>query len=634
MIVRRIAWAVVGCVALVLVGKAAEVPMTEAKPGAVKPCGWLRDRACAARNGFTGHMDDVDGHFRRAWTADWKPRGNYLNWGWKDQRDKCSWSSEGGAYWFDGLVRLAFQLDDAELQAFAKKRLDPLLDRVDGNSIGFLWWMDRRDPKQVEEALGPGRWQFWVIGMSERVLAAWYEATGDARVPRALTHAFGFEAIAQRHGAEAPLASGMIDAERLTGSPEVAKCCDVACAKLAAKSQYATPPWEFLADTLNLKRKHHFRFGIPSRHGVFASEQLLSVFRAAQRADNAKLRAAVVAWYDFFDRHCAQPYGVTMMDEEWGWAGAARGTETCDVAAEMYTRINLLAGLADGRWGDDVERAFFNAGPACVSRDFKTGVYFQLPNRVGDKSEGALFSCLGHEHTRYALGHWPLCCTAALNRILPNFVQAMWMRTAEGGVAATLYGPSTFATEIPAGRVAFTETTDYPFAETISIAVDEAPSKAFPLKVRLPGWCTAPEVRVNGARVEAKAVRGFAAIDRVWKKGDVVELCLPMKPVVKTMRDMNEFGRTRAFVSMGPLLFAYGVPEKDENTPAVPVVVPVVDPKTVAQAARVTRGPVPHPWDWRLDAPVKLQTCDAKGVPLTLVPYGCAKLHISMFPVD
>jgi hypothetical protein len=29
---------------------------------------------------------------------------------------------------------------------------------------------------------------------------------------------------------------------------------------------------------------------------------------------------------------------------------------------------------------DRAERAFFNAGPATVTRDFKTHVYFQSPN--------------------------------------------------------------------------------------------------------------------------------------------------------------------------------------------------------------------------------------------------------------
>ena len=39
-------------------------------------------------------------------------------------------------------------------------------------------------------------------------------------------------------------------------------------------------------------------------------------------------------------------------------------------------------------------------------------------------------------------------------------------------------------------------------------------------------------------------------------------------------------------------------------------------------------------WDWPLDAPVKVIAKDTAGRPLELVPYGCTKLRVSMFPVE
>lgn len=632
---KSICFALIGSTMVLAAAGAVTPQMTACRPGAVKPAGWLRDRALAARNGFTGHMDEISLHFRRAWAADWKPRGACLNWGVAGKsREECSWSSEGGAYWFDGLVHLAFQLDDPELRAMAKRRLDPLLDNMHPNSIGFVWWLDRRDPAQVEEAFGPGAWQYWVLGMSERVLSAWYAATGDERVKYALECAFDNETLAERMGAQPTFVSGLSDACRITGSLALKKCLDIACAKLAA-SEYANPVPPRTADTLGLRRIQMNRWKISTneRHGVICEESLLSVFRAWQRTGDAKLLAAVRGWYDFFARYCTQPYGYTMLDEEWGWAGAARGTETCDVAAELYTRVNLLAGLGEGAWGDQAERGFFNAGPACVARDFMRAVYFQLPNRIGAPGEGREFSSPDPAQTRYATVHWPLCCTAALNRVIPNYIRSMWMTTSDGGVAAALYGPSTFAADIPAGRVAFTESTSYPFDETIAIVCDAAPSSAFPLRMRIPGWCTAPEVRVNGESVAVAATSGFTTLKRAWKAGDRVELRFPMKTEATVMRDMNEGGRPRAFFSHGPLLFALGFAEKDENTPAGKTFEPVVDPATALEGAELTRSAVPSPWDWRLDAPLRLRIKAADGSPLELVPYGCTKLRISMFPV-
>ena len=74
-----------------------------------------------------------------------------------------------------------------------------------------------------------------------------------------------------------------------------------------------------------------------------------------------------------------------MFDECYGPTGAFRGTETCDVAAYMWGQNLLLNISGDGRMADRIERAFFNAAPAAVSRDFKTHVYFQSPNRMANK---------------------------------------------------------------------------------------------------------------------------------------------------------------------------------------------------------------------------------------------------------
>lgn len=622
----------------VLAGSSAVVApeMSVAKPGAAKPAGWLRDRALAAKNGFTGHMEDVDEHFRLAWTTNCMRRGKHL--GWEDEH-RGSWSAEGGAYWFDGLVKLAFQLDDEELKSSAKHRMDPLLDNVGTNAIAFLWWCDRNNAADVKDAFDNGVWRFWTAGISERALAAWWDATGDRRVPFALECAFGYEEMARRMGGKrGSLVSGMADAWRVTQSPQVEACLNVACRELA-KNPYAEPPWPGFADTLNLKRRHLNRIGhggrpgMPTRHGVLTSEFLLSFVRAYQHTGDGKLLDTVLAWYAFFDKHCRQPYGVTMMDEEWGWAGAKRGTETCDVAAETFTRENILAALGDGKWGDDVERAFFNAGPACVSRDFKRHVYFQMPNRTGATGESAAMSCPWDSHLRYGLSVWPLCCTAALNRILPNYVQHMWLKTADGGVAAALYGPSSFETDIPAGHVAFVEKTAYPFDETIEVSVLDAPGVAFPLKLRMPAWCSDPEVAVNGELVQAVADRGFAALRRNWKRGDRVTLKFPMSPRVEEFRDMNEFGRVRRSVVLGPLLFAYAIPAKDDNTPMGEVSEPALPSALAAADLVVRRDPMPEVWDWPVASPLRIGTRDADGKPLELVPYGCTKLRISAFGV-
>jgi hypothetical protein len=237
----------------------------------------------------------------------------------------------------------------------------------------------------------------------------------------------------------------------------------------------------------------------------------------------------------------------------------------------------------------------------------------------------------------------------------------MWMATYDNGLAATYYGPCR-VTALAGDRVPveLVCATDYPFDEVVEIAVRPAREATFPLSFRIPGWCTNPEVSVNGSGVRAAPdARGFVRIERLWRPGDSVRLRFPMSVGVTTGRDANAQGAPYASVAYGPLLFALPIPDtRDPNTP---------DPAARwayaldAHGERpehdivVERHAMPARWDWPLASPLRLR---AQGTPikwdpapgsprlpekpvaqagspelLTLVPYGCTKFRVSMFPV-
>ncbi|MCQ2388890.1 MAG: glycoside hydrolase family 127 protein [Kiritimatiellae bacterium] len=630
---------------------AAFVPdaMSVPKPGAVKPAGWLRDWAEAAAKGYTGRMPEVDEEFVRAWRADFTPRGRKLNW-WEG-----TWSFEGGAYWFDGLVRLAFQLDDPELKALAKKRLDPVLDHANANAIGFCWWLDRRDAQHWSEVLAAPWMANWVAGMFARPVSAWYEATGDVRAAQALRAALGDAYWVTQFGSTPTYPSGAYESWRVTGDAQIAAAL-VAFADCLATNRvretYATAPTNGLEATLWTKRKDHWAMKWPSRHGVFTHEDLLSVFAAWRATGDAAFLEAVRAWYAFLDARARLPFGATVMDEEWGHPGPGRGTESCALAAEEWSRINLMAGLGEGRWGDDVERAFFNAAPAMTDRAWRNHVYFQVPNRLEARPVKRLSVGDTVEETSatYARKHSPLCCTAGLNRVLPNYVQAMWTTTSDGGVAAALYGPCSVDVAVPGGRFAAEERTDYPFGDAIEIEIVAAPAGEMPLKLRLPGWCANPRVSLDGTPLATKPASGFVdwlfglfadrptfkdgfmTMTRAWRAGEKLSIVFPMEPRVDVVRDLDDTQKDFACLSAGPLLFARGFAEKDANAAAEEIAVPEIDPRTALAGARLNRAALPRPWNWPLASPTTLSVKDAAGRALELVPYGCTKLRASMFP--
>ena len=155
-------------------------------PGAVEPAGWLRDWCLAARDGFTGHMDEYDDEFKRAWATNHTMRGEGLFW------YKGAWPYEGGGYWFDGLARLGYSLHDEELIQQAKRRLHAVAERANTNGLLFLWWLDRNNPadrKAVTAALEG--WPLWASGLLGRAMSGYYAGSRDAQVLEALVKVYG-----------------------------------------------------------------------------------------------------------------------------------------------------------------------------------------------------------------------------------------------------------------------------------------------------------------------------------------------------------------------------------------------------------------------------------------------------------
>ncbi|NBD37104.1 MAG: hypothetical protein GVY10_00865 [Verrucomicrobia bacterium] len=89
------------------------------------------------------------------------------------------------------------------------------------------------------------------------------------------------------------------------------------------------------------------------------------------------------------------------------------------------------------------------------------------------------------------------CCTAQVSRIMPNFLARSWYLRDDDPVAA-LYAASRFSFEKSGASVTLRETTDYPFEDTIHFTVETDAPATFKLWLRVPLWCAAPELKING----------------------------------------------------------------------------------------------------------------------------------------
>ena len=617
-------------------------------PGAVEPEGWLRDWCLAAKNGYTGHMDEYHQEFKRAWAVDHTMTGAHLDW------PQGAWPYEGGGYWFDGLVRLGYVLHDDALIQQAKKRFDVVVTHMNPNGILFLWWLNKNHPDDAKAITCDGGWPIWASGLLGRALAAYYAGSGDPRVLQTLEAGYSGDRNWVRLGGGMSSVWPAFQTYTWTGNKEIGESLTTLFSKDGGKGA-SRGGWD------RYRRMPNEKPGAEANdHGVAFLEGTTPWALGYLWTGNREFLDATIAWHDLLERVAMQPSGVPVADEFYGPTGAFRGTETCDVAGYLWSQIVLLSVSGQGRMADRAERAFFNAGPATVTRDFKTHVYFQCPNRIIDKSPPCPHGP-GANGTSYQATHFPLCCTAALNRIVPNYVMHMWMASYDNGLVAAHYGPckvsALAADRVPVEIVC---RTDYPFNEIVDMTVKPARDATFPLSFRIPGWCTAPELSVNGTGVKtATDAKGFVRLQRLWKAGDTIRLRFPMSVSVKAGRDNNTQGAPYASVSYGPLLFALPIPDtKDANTPDPAAkwnyALDVQGEKLGADIS-VEHRALPAKWDWPLESPLKLRAnavaCDwpltakesrlpsqpiAKaGTPetITLIPYGCAKFRVSMFPI-
>ncbi len=97
--------------------------------------------------------------------------------------------------------------------------------------------------------------------------------------------------------------------------------------------------------------------------------------------------------------------------------------------------------------------------------------------------------------------------------------------------------------------------TNFPDDNRIKLTITPETSADFNLKIRYPGWAKEGEltISVNGNKTKYnKTPNGYAEVSRKWKKGDEVEIVLPMEVGVEQLHDeSNNFAFT-----YGPIVLA------------------------------------------------------------------------------
>jgi hypothetical protein len=609
--------------------------------GAVRPTGWLRSQLQIQASGLGGHLDET----------------------WADVGSNSAWLGgtgeawERGPYFVDGLLPLAYLLDDARLKAKAQKYIE--------------WTLTTQAPNGM---IGPGsNDDWWPRMVMLKALMQYQEATGDSRVIPLLSRYFAYqlEALPTR-----PLrdwgkfrwqdnALVVIWLYNRTGDPKLLDLARLLHQQgFDWKADYAdfkyteriTPEFIKLNEGGGLKNVALATHGVNNGQAIKASP-VWSVI-----SNDESDRQAVHQMLAALDKYHGLPNGMFSCDEHFAGTNPSQGSELCTVVETMFSLEQSLAILGDASLGDRLERIAFNALPGTFTDDMWAHQYNQEPNQVECSLHHKPWTTDGPESNLYGLEPNFGCCTANFHQGWPKFAASLWMASHDGGLVAAAYSPSEVRTTVNGTAVHVVEETDYPFRETIRIIVNPSAAVKFPLRLRIPAWADGATIHINGEAQPVPAVAAFARIERTWKSGDIVEIKLPLVPrLLSGYKDSISLER-------GPLVFSYPIGEswvklRDRGMTADWQVFPSTSWNYALAVDKESAGKLPvqeqpvgaSPFSLK-GTPVMLQvaahklhewravdgvanpvpqspvTGDQPEEQITLVPYAAAKLRITAFP--
>lgn len=631
-------------------------PLIELPLGSIKPQGWLKEMLVRQKNGATGHMDELYPQVmgkRNGWLG-----GNGDQW-------------ERGPYWIDGLLPLAYLLDDNQL----KEKVQPWIEWTLKSQRKDGFFGPATDYPE-EEGLHRGEAQDWWPRMVMlKILQQYYSATNDQRVITFMSKYFRYQlnTLPQK-----PLGYWSFWAEF--------RACDNL---QAVYWLYNITGEAFLLDLGKLIHQQNINYSdwinrgdlrrINTIHCVNLAQGIKEPIIYYQQDTDRKYIDVVKRGLQDIHQFHGQPQGVYGGDEALHGNNPTQGAELCTSMELMYSLEKMIEITGEIDFADQLERITFNALPTQISDDYMTRQYYQQPNQVVINRYRRNFDRQydGTDIVFGTLSGFP-CCFSNMHQGWPKFTQNLWYATPDNGIAAFIYSPSEVTAKVGDNcTVTINEETYYPMDDKIQFIIESINNKKkqvdFPMHLRIPKWCKQAEIKINGETYTQVSGGETAVIQRTWTEKDCLELYLPMEVTASTWYENS------VAIERGPLVYALRMEEvwtkKElennsrygsyyyEVTSSEPWNYGLVDfnRNHVNDAAKVVIDPQKQqsafPWNVQ-NAPIEIKMkarlipswtlynemagpqpfsfCNAaegEAKEITLIPYGCTTLRITEFPI-
>jgi uncharacterized protein len=281
---------------------------------------------------------------------------------------------------------------------------------------------------------------------------------------------------------------------------------------------------------------------------------------AAETGDEGLLAACHRLWRSLVDRrlYITGGIGSTRHGErftfDYDLPNETAYAETCAAIGVVFWAHRLLQLEAAAEYADVLERALYNGVAAGLSlsgdRFFYANPLAVLPELAREKRSAGHLSPERQEWFGCA------CCPPNIARLYAS-LGAYAYSLAPEALFVHLYVQGTAEFTVGGQRVTVRQRGDYPWREKMTLALGLTGPLVFTLALRLPGWCRAPQVRLNGRRIRlaGAVLRGYLYLRREWQPRDRVELVFPMPVERLAAHPRVRHNAGRVALQRGPLVY-------------------------------------------------------------------------------
>jgi DUF1680 family protein len=271
--------------------------------------------------------------------------------------------------------------------------------------------------------------------------------------------------------------------------------------------------------------------------------------------------------------------------------------ETCAAIGDVYWNHRLHNLSGNSKYFDVIERTMYNGLISGISLD---GKEFFYPNAL--EADGVFKSNRG-SCTRQAWFDCS-CCPTNLIRFIPSIPGLIYSKSNDV-LYVNLYASNNASFKVGKTDLQISQQTGYPWNGKVTISVNPKKESQFTIKFRVPGWARnevlpgdlytykkastkKATINVNGEIVAIQSQDGYFVVTRNWKKGDKINLNLPMEVQEVETNPKVETNKNKVSLEYGPIVYA--VEEIDNKTNFDKINVVAGDTFQVKKEANLLQG--------------------------------------------